>query len=293
MFNNRTVGQYWKEKFGEKVYRVSIDGGFTCPTRDGTKGYGGCYFCDEEGSVIHNNESPDDISIQIEKGISRLKKKGINKFIAYFQSYTSTYAPVDILRKKYSSVFTHKGVVGISVSTRPDCVNEENVNLLYEVANQYYTIVELGIQSVHQRSLNFSGRKHTVLDSKRAVRILKQKAGIEVVAHVILGLPGETKQDMIETAKTISEWGIDGVKLHHLYIVENTLFAREFRNGNIEVFEEVEDYVEIAREFLDNLTENIIIHRFSGYAAEDRLIAPDWTSNRHIARNLILKGVKI
>ncbi len=293
MFNNRTVGQYWKERFGEKVYRVSIDGGFTCPTRDGTKGYTGCYFCDEEGSVIHNNELTNDISVQIEKGISRLKKKGINKFIAYFQSYTSTYAPVDILRKKYFSVFTHEGVVGISVSTRPDCVNEENVNLLYEIANQYYTIVELGIQSVHQRSLDFSGRKHTVLDSKRAVQMLKQKAGIEVVAHVILGLPGETKQDMIETAKTISEWGIDGIKLHHLYIVENTPFAREFKNGNIEIFEKCEDYAEIAREFLDNLTENIVIHRFSGYANEDRLITPDWTSNRHVARNLILKGVKI
>jgi len=293
MFNNRTVGEYWKEKFGEKVYRISIDGGFTCPTRDGTKGYTGCYFCDEEGSIIHNNELTNDISVQIEKGISRLKKKGINKFIAYFQSYTSTYAPVDILRKKYFSVFTHEGVVGISVSTRPDCVNEENVSLLYEIANQYYTIVELGIQSVHQRSLDFSGRKHTVLDSKRAVQMLKQKAGIEVVAHVILGLPGETKQDMIETAKTISEWGIDGIKLHHLYIVENTPFAREFKNGNIEIFEKCEDYAEIAREFLDNLTENIVIHRFSGYADEDRLITPDWTSNRHIARNLILKGVKI
>jgi radical SAM protein (TIGR01212 family) len=293
MFNNRTVGQYWKEKFGSKVYRISIDGGFTCPTRDGSKGYGGCFFCDEEGSIIHNSEFPDDISVQIEKGISRLKIKGINKFIAYFQSYTSTYAAVDILRKKYFSVFNHEGIVGISVSTRPDCVNNENVDLLYEIAEKHYTIVELGIQSVHQRSLDFAGRKHTVSDSKRAVKMLKQKSGIEVVAHIILGLPGESKDDMIDTAKFISEWGIDGVKLHHLYIVENTPFAREFRNGNIKVFEEVEDYAEIAREFLDNLTDNIVIHRFSGYADKKRVISPEWTSNRHIARNLILKGVKI
>jgi uncharacterized protein len=293
MFNYRTVGQYWKEKFGSKVYRISLDGGFTCPTRDGNKGFEGCYFCDEEGSRIHNSESPDNIGVQIEKGISRLKRKGIDKFIAYFQSYTGTYAPVDILRKKYFSVFNYDGIVGISVSTRPDCVNEENVSLLYEIAEKHYTIVELGIQSVHQNSLDFAGRKHTVSDSKRAVKMLKQKLGIEIVAHVILGLPGESKDDMIDTAKIISEWGIDGIKLHHLYIVENTPFAREFRNGNIKVFERCEDYAEIAMEFLDNLNEDVIVHRFAGYADRDRLIAPQWTSNRHIARNLILEGAKI
>jgi radical SAM protein (TIGR01212 family) len=293
MFNMLTVGQYWKEKFGSKVYRISIDGGFTCPTRDGSKGYRGCFFCDEEGSGIHNSEFPDDISVQIERGISRLRRKGINKFIAYFQSYSSTYAPVDVLREKYLSVFKHEGVVGISVSTRPDCINEENANLLSEIAEKHYTIVELGIQSVHQRSLDFAGRKHTVSDSRKAVKMLKQKPGIEVVSHVILGLPGETKVDMIDTAKTISEWGIDGIKLHHLYIVENTPFAREFRNGNIKVFYKCEDYAEIARGFLDNLADNIVIHRFSGYADKERLISPGWTSNRHIARDLILKGVKI
>ena len=293
MRNNCTVGQYWIEKFGEKVYRISIDAGFTCPTRDGTKGYKGCYICDEQGSVIHGNESPDNISLQIKEGISRLKKKGINKFIAYFQSYTGTYAPVDVLREKYLSVFKHEGVVGISVSTRPDCINEENANLLYGIAEKHYTIVELGIQSIHQRSLDFLGRKHTILDNKKAIEILKQKEGIEVVAHIILGLPGESKRDMLETARTISEWEIDGVKLHHLYIVENTPFALEFRKGNIKVFEKCEDYAEIAMEFLDNLNENIVIHRFAGYADRDRLIGPQWTSNRHIARNLILKGVKI
>jgi radical SAM protein (TIGR01212 family) len=288
MINICTVGQYWKEKFGGKVYRIGIDGGFTCPTRDGTKGRGGCYFCDEEGSRPHYIKPSEEIEKQIEAGICRLKKRGINKFISYFQSYTSTYAEVDVLRKKYTMALSHPDVVGISISTRPDCIDKESVSLLNEIANEYYTIVELGIQSVHQKSLDFAGRKHTVQDSNDAVKMLKQSGEIEVVAHVILGLPGETENDMIETAKVISNWGVDGVKLHHLYIVGGTPFSKLFSNGRIKVYEKCEDYAKMAREFIRNLSDNIIIHRFSGYANGKRLIAPKWTSNRHIARNLIL-----
>ena len=289
MLNICTVGQYWKEKFGEKVYRVGIDGGFTCPTRDGTKGVGGCYFCDEEGSRESYIKSSDGIENQIEAGICKLKKRGINRFISYFQSYTSTYAPVDVLKEKYSLAFSHPDVVGISVSTRPDCINKENINLLNKIADEHYTIVELGIQSVHQKSLDLAGRKHTVQDSKEAVDMLKKGGKIEVVAHVILGLPGETESDMIETAKVLSSWGIHGVKLHHLYIVEGTPFSNKFLNGDIKVYENPEDYAEVAREFISNLSDNIIIHRFAGYASTKRLIAPEWTRDRHIARNIILE----
>jgi radical SAM protein (TIGR01212 family) len=288
MLNICTVGQYWKEKFGEKVYRVSIDGGFTCPTRDGTKSLGGCYFCDEEGSRVRFVAPSDSIEKQVGNGIQRLRKRGINKFIAYFQSYTGTYAAVDILREKYAKALAHPDIVGISISTRPDCIDEENVTLLNEIAMKKYTLVELGIQSVHQRSLDIIGREHTVKDSRKAVEMLKEKGNIEVVAHVILGLPGESKEDMIETARVISSWGIDGVKLHHLYIVKNTPFFKEFQNGNIKVFEKVEDYGEIAKEFMQNLSENIVIHRFSGYANSKRLVAPLWTLNRSIARKFIL-----
>ncbi len=289
MLNICTVGQYWEEKFGEKVYRVGIDGGFTCPTRDGTKGMGGCYFCDEEGSRGSYIMPSDGIEKQIEAGICKLKKRGINSFISYFQSYTSTYAPVDVLREKYSLALSHPDVLGISVSTRPDCINKKNLSLLNEIASEYYTIVELGIQSVHQKSLDITGRKHTVRDSKEAVRMLKKSGKIEVVAHVILGLPGETENDMIETAKVLSSWGVHGVKLHHLYIVEGTPFSKKFLNGDIRVYENPEDYAEIAKKFIKNLSDNIIIHRFSGYANGKRLIAPQWSSDRHIARNLILE----
>ncbi len=282
-----TVGEYWKKKFGKKVYRISIDGGFTCPTRDGTKGYGGCYFCDEEGSGARRTQPIIGIEKQMEMGIEKLKKRGINCFIPYFQAYTSTYAPVDVLKKKYFAALSYPNVVGISISTRPDCVNEENVNLLNKIASQYYTIVELGIQSVHQHSLDAAGRKHTVRDSEEAVQLLKRSGKIEVVAHVILGLPGETERDMIETAQVLSRWGINGMKLHHLYIVKGTFFAKEYQRGHIRVYEKCEDYAKVAKEFIRNLSDNIIIHRFSGYANGDRLLAPEWTSDRHIARSLI------
>lgn len=284
-----TVGQYWRERFGKKVYRVGIDGGFTCPTRDGTKGRGGCYFCDEEGSRASHIRLSDGIEKQIELGICKLKKKGINSFVSYFQSYTSTYASVDILREKYIIALSNPDVVGISVSTRPDCINKENVNLLNEIAEEHYTIVELGVQSVHQKSLDLAGRKHTVSDSEEAVKMLKQSGKIEVVAHVILGLPGETDDDMLETARVLSKWNVDGVKLHHLYIVEGTPFSKLFSNKDIKVYKNPEDYAEIAKKFIRNLSDNIIIHRFSGYANNDRLIAPEWTRDRHVARNLILE----
>jgi radical SAM protein (TIGR01212 family) len=289
MLNICTVGQYWRRKFGKKVYRVGIDGGFTCPTRDGTKGLGGCYFCDEEGSRARHIKSFDGIEKQIEAGISELKKKGISKFISYFQSYTGTYASVDILREKYFLALSHPDVVGISVSTRPDCLNKNNVSLLNEIASEYYTIVELGIQSVHQKSLDITGRKHTVRDSREAIGMLKRSGKIEVVAHVILGLPGESENDMIETARVLSKWGVNGVKLHHLYIVEGNPFSKMFLNGDIKVYENPENYAEIAKKFIRNLSDNIIIHRFSGFANTERLIAPEWTRDRHIAKNLILE----
>ncbi|MEO0293888.1 MAG: TIGR01212 family radical SAM protein [candidate division WOR-3 bacterium] len=283
-----TVGKYWKEKFGEKVYRVCIDGGFTCPTRDGTKGIGGCYFCDEESSRAKYIEPEDSIERQLEKGILRLKEKGVKKFIAYFQSYTNTYAKVDVLREKYFKALNHPEVVGISISTRPDCIDEEIVKLLDEISKRYYTIVELGIQSMHDKTLEFIGRKHTSMDSIRALKLLKRCENLEIVAHVILGLPGETKEDMMETGRILSKLGIDGLKLHHLYIVKGTPFFEEFKKGNIKVFERPEDYAKVAKDFLSNFSKDIVIHRFAGYSSSFRLVAPSWTSERSIAKKLII-----
>ncbi len=288
MISTKTVGEYWKEKFKEKVYRISIDAGFTCPTRDGSKGSIGCLFCDERGARPHYVEPSNSITEQIESGINRLKRRGINRYIAYFQAYTNTYAPTKILREKYYEALKFPKVVGISISTRPDCINDENLDLIQEIAENYYTIIELGVQSVHQESLDRMGRMHTVEDSKKAIQLIRQRGNIEIVAHLILGLPGENEEDMIQTAKVLSRWGIDGVKLHHLYIVKGAPIAKEFKKGKIKVFEEPEEYAKIARKVIQNLPSDIIIHRFSGYAPKEEVIAPYWTSNRHIARELIL-----
>ncbi len=284
----RTVGEYWKSKFGEKVYRISIDAGFTCPTRDGTKGKNGCIFCDEKGNRPHYVEPSLTVSEQVKAGIERLKKRGISKFIAYFQAYTNTYAPTSILRKKYYEALKFPEVVGISISTRPDCINEENLDLIEEIAKDYYTIIELGVQSVHQKSLDRVSRSHSVEDSREAIKMIKERGNIEIVAHLIIGLPGEDEDAIIETADTIREWDVDGVKLHHLYVVKGTVLEKEYREGKIKVFENPKEYARIARKVIEHLSPSIIIHRFQGYAPKEELIAPDWTSNRFIARQLIL-----
>jgi radical SAM protein (TIGR01212 family) len=288
MLSCKTVGEYWKEKFGRKVYRTSIDAGFTCPNRDGTKGRQPCIFCDERGSRPHYVEPSLSVRKQVKKSIKALKKRGINLFIAYFQAFTNTYAPVSFLREKYYEALNFPEIVGISISTRPDCITHENLDLIAEIAKDYYTIIELGIQSVHQKSLDRVGRKHTVEDSQRAVKMIKKRENIELVAHLIIGLPGENEEDIIETADTITKWGIDGVKLHHLYVVKGTVLEGEYKKGEIKVFEDPFEYATIATKVIQHLSPSIIIHRFSGYAPKEELVAPLWTSNRHIARQLIL-----
>jgi radical SAM protein (TIGR01212 family) len=288
MLSPITIGEYWKKKFKEKVYRISIDGGFSCPTRDGSKGKLGCIFCDEHGSRPHYVEPFLSVSEQVKSGIDRLKKQGINKFIAYFQAYTNTYAPVATLKSKYYEALVFPEVVGISISTRPDCINNENLELIYEISREYYTIIELGIQSIHQKSLDRVGRMHTVEDSHRATRMIHERGNIEIVAHIIIGLPGEDESDIIKTADALREWGIDGVKLHHLYVVKGTILEKEYKEGKVKVFEDPGEYAKIARKFIEHLSPTTIIHRFQGYSPKEYLVAPKWTSNRFIARQLIL-----
>ncbi|MCK4421815.1 TIGR01212 family radical SAM protein [candidate division WOR-3 bacterium] len=292
MPSHLSVGEYWEGRFGGKVYRISIDAGFTCPNRDGTKGKNGCTFCDERGSRPHYVKPSLSVSEQVREGIKRLKERGINRFIAYFQAYTNTYAPPSVLREKYYEALEFPEILGISVSTRPDCINEENLDILEEIAEKYYTLIELGIQSVHQKSLDRINRMHSVEDSERAVKMIHNRKNIEVLAHLILGLPGEKEEDFFKTADAISKWGIDGIKLHHLYVVKGTALAREFMQGKIKVFQTPEEYARVAREVIQHLPPSIIIHRYSGYTPKEQLIAPAWTSNRFIARQLITSDIE-
>lgn len=282
-----TVGEYWKEKFGTKVYRISIDAGFTCPTRDGKEGKSGCFFCDEDGARPHYVEPELSIRKQVKRGRERLRKRGIENYIAYFQAYTNTYAPSEKLKEKYKEALAVEGVLGISVSTRPDCLNSEVLSLLNEISEEYYVLVELGIQTGHQESLDIMGRGHTVEDSRNAVELIKKFENIEVLAHLILGLPGENHRDMMETAETLSKWGIRQYKLHHLYVVKNSPLERMYEKSEIQVFNDPEVYADIVSDFIDRLPKDAVIHRLAGYCPEGKLIAPSWTSHKNIIRNIL------
>lgn len=278
-----------KKIFGEKVYRVSLDAGFTCPNRDGTLGHGGCIFCDEAGSRAGYVKPEIPVIEQLRKGIEFIREKfGANKFIAYFQAFSNTYAPPEKLRELYWSVFEIKDVVGISISTRPDLVSEEVLDVIEEIAEKHYVWLEIGVQSMHLRSLEKVKRMHGVAENIDAILRAKKRRNILILAHVILGLPGETIKEMIETARVLSVLGIDGIKMHHLYVVEGTALAEIYRRGELKIFETPREYAEVAVKFIEHLAPKIIIHRLAGRAVEG-LVAPLWSSNKFVAQQEIEK----
>ncbi len=288
----RSLSSYLKEKFGEKVYRVSIDAGFTCPNRDGTLAYGGCIFCDEAGSRARYVEPQLPIREQLVKGMDFIGRRfGARKFIAYFQAYSNTYAPIEKLREIYSIPLEFPEVVGISISTRPDLVSEDVLTLLDELSDKVHVWLEIGVQSFHYRSLVKVRRFHGVAESIDAI-LRAQKHRVEVVTHVILGLPGETVREMIETARILSALGVNGVKMHHLYVVKNTDLAKLYENGKVKVFDTPEDYAKVAALFIAHLSPEIVIHRLAGRAPADMLIAPEWTSNKFASIQAIQKELE-
>ncbi len=288
----RSLSSYLKEKFGEKVYRVSIDAGFTCPNRDGTLAYGGCIFCDEAGSRARYVEPQLPIREQLVKGMDFIGRRfGARKFIAYFQAYSNTYAPIEKLREIYSIPLEFPEVVGISISTRPDLVSEDVLTLLDELSDKVHVWLEIGVQSFHYRSLVKVRRFHGVAESIDAI-LRAQKHRVEVVTHVILGLPGETVREMIETARILSALGVNGVKMHHLYVVKNTDLAKLYENGKVKVFDTPEDYAKVAALFIAHLSPEIVIHRLAGRAPADMLIAPEWTSNKFAPIQAIQKELQ-
>ncbi len=283
-----SFNEHLKKLFGEKVYRVAIDAGFTCPNRDGLLASGGCIYCDEIGSRASYVEPEIPIKEQLKRGMELLGKRyHVNKFIAYFQSFSNTYAQPGKLRKLYEEALTVDGIVGLSVSTRPDLLADEILDLLHELSEKTYLWLEIGVQSIHFRTLKKIRRFHGVAEIIDSVLRAKRR-GLRVLAHIILGLPGETETEMIETARTISALGIDGVKMHHLYVVEGTELAKIYRAGKLKVYETPEEYARVAVKFLENLSPNIVIHRLAG-KAEQGLIAPSWTSNKFLGIQAVEK----
>ena len=281
-----SFSQYLKDRFGEKVYKVTINANLGCPNRDGTKSYGGCIFCDDSGSFSRAHDADLDIKEQLLTGISTLEKRfKAQKFIAYLQSYSNTYADVPVLKKIYDDSIDNDRVVGLSIGTRPDCVDEAKINLISSYTDKKEVWIEYGLQSIHDKTLIAINRSHTAQEFIDAVNLTKNK-GIKISAHVILGLQGETKEDMLQTAKALADVGIDGVKLHALCVLKNSKLEKFYNDGSLRVLQE-DEYVDLACSFMELLPENVIIHRLAGNGYKQALLAPLWLGQKFKTLNKI------
>ena len=273
----RHLNEYLKEKFGERTLKICIDGGFTCPNRDGKVGYGGCIYCSEKGSGELIMQPDKQITEQVKHYFTTYRAKRANKFIVYFQNFTNTYDTIANLKKKYDAALVDDRIVGLEIGTRPDCINEEIAKLLKSYQDHYYVCVELGLQTANDTIGDNIHRGYRSKQFTEAVTILHQY-GIDVVAHIMVGLPGETKQDIQDTVDFINAHPIQGVKIHSTYVVEHTILADMYRKGQYQALE-LEDYLETLTDIMTHLRPDLIIHRISGDAPKDLLVAPDW--NRH------------
>lgn len=272
----RHLNEYYKEKFGERTLKICVDGGFTCPNRDGTKGYGGCIYCSEKGSgeLINNVQG---ITEQIKYYFTTYRAERANKFIVYFQNFTNTYDTIENLKAKYDAALIDDRIIGISIGTRPDCINEEIAKLLKTYTKKYYVCVELGLQTANDKIGEIINRRYTSNDFTKAVEILN-KYDIDVITHIMIGLPGETHQDVMDTVDFINKHKVQGVKIHSTYVVKNTKLAQMYQNGEYKALD-IDDYIETLIDIMTHLRPDIIIHRISGDSPKDILVAPNW--NKH------------
>ena len=279
LFNNtdkryNQFSAYLKNKFGAKVYKITIDAGFSCPNRDGTISTGGCIFCDDGGSFSQAHSNKLSVEEQVIIGAKTLHDRfKAQKFMSYFQAYSNTYKPVDELEKIYKSALNHPDVVGLSVGTRPDCVDEDKLNLLADIGKDYYTWIEYGLQSIHDKTLKKINRGHDFDCFLRAYEMSKEK-GLNVCVHVIFGL-WETRDEILQTAQKLAQLHVDGVKIHMLCALENTKLATLYQNGEIDFMSE-DEYVSLVTDFLEILPANTTIHRLAGNGLKENLIAPRW-----------------
>lgn len=285
-----TLNNYLKERFGEKVYKIALNGGFTCPNRDGKIGTRGCIFCSKGGSGDFA-ESPDlTITEQIDNGKKRLEKKIKNgKYIAYFQAFTNTYAPVEKLRAIYTEAIIHPDIVALSIGTRPDCLGDDVLALLDELNKIKPIFVELGLQTINEDTARYIRRGYTLEVYDKAVKDL-HKIGINVVTHIILGLPGESKNDMLKSVEYACKV-TDGIKLQLLHILKGTDLAKDYEQGKFEVLT-LEQYTEIIKECVQIIPENVVIHRLTGDGAKKDLIAPLWSADKKTVLNTISRALK-
>jgi radical SAM protein (TIGR01212 family) len=270
------LNTYLRNIFGCRVQKITIDAGFSCPNRDGSISRGGCIYCNENGSGTGAFRRGLSISDQLVDAKERLfKRYRAKKFIAYFQSFTNTYAPVEILRKVYEEALAVEDIVGLSIGTRPDCVDEPVLNLLQEYAGRRLVWIEYGLQSAHDETLIAIHRGHDAACFRRAVRAT-QNRGINICAHVILGLPGEDRSHILKTAEFIAQLGIDGIKLHLLYIIRGTSMEKLYRAGRYQCLSQ-DAYVDLVCDFLERIPKGVVIQRLTGDPHPHELVAPQWS----------------
>jgi len=286
-----SYGWHLRKRFSCRVSKVNVDAGFTCPNRDGSRGTGGCIYCDNSSFSPAATLPEISIEEQMSAGMAYHRKRlGSEKFIIYFQKFTNTYAAPAHLRSLYERALVHPDVLGISIGTRPDAVNPEVAELLEELAKKHYVCVELGLQSMDDAILSRINRGHTVDEYLDAVRLIKGR-GIDICTHLIYGFPGETRENFLKTARLIADLGIDSIKLHQLHAVKGTLLAEQYRSGEF-VPLKLDEYIAAACDFLERIPQSVTVQRLYGSAPLDIRIAPEWNLKNNQMWYAILNELK-
>ena len=286
---------YLKARFGSRVQKVIVDAGFSCPNRDGSKGYGGCIYCNNESFKPPYCQPQMSVKEQVAAGIEYLSRRyKVNRFIAYFQPYSNTYAPLSRLQELYRQALEHPQVIGLAIGTRSDCVDEEKIGFLQQLARDYYVTIEYGLESPYDKTLQWINRQHDFQNWAEAVRLTAGR-GIHICAHVILGFPGESREEMLETARIVSDYPLDYLKIHHLHIVKNTVLANRYRESPFPLLD-YRAYIDLVVEFIRRLRPDIKIQRLVGETHPRILIAPNWglradVIQRHIEEEMERRDV--
>ena len=287
------LNDYLKNRYGSKIYKVSINAGFTCPNRDGTLDNKGCIFCSGLGSGDFAESSSMSVTDQIEAGKKRVASKigEGNRYIAYFQAFTNTYAPVEHLRSLYMEAINHPDIEILSIATRPDCLSSDVLSLLGEINKIKPVWVELGLQSIHETSAKYIRRGYPLNVYDKAVKDLRA-IDIETIVHVILGLPGETKEDMLKTVEYVANSGVQGIKLQLLHVLKGTDLAKDFASGKFDCLT-LDEYVDIVKDAVSLLPKDMVIHRMTGDGDKKLLIAPLWSGNKKLVLNTLNKALSL
>ena len=288
LYRYNKLNEFFKNKFGERVLKICVDGGFTCPNRDGTVGTNGCIFCSQRGSGEHLNSLS--IDLQISNFFKSDRSKRANKFIVYFQNFTNTYDTIENLKKKYDLALNDSRIVGLAVATRPDCISEDVAKLLKSYSEKYYVFVELGLQTSNDYIAKTINRGYPSSCFSTAVDILN-KYGIDIVTHIMVGLPNETFEDIENTVTFINKHNIQGLKIHSTYVIENTYLAKLYKE-NLYTPITLEYYLDCLKYILTHVNPNLIIHKISGHAPKNLLLAPEWNLHKKWVLNGIDKILK-